>query len=363
MNGKEELFYGMARESVRELEEYDPGPMPADIAVRVSANENNRGLPPKARAALLEALDGGNRYAESRCGELRRAIAGRHGLQAGQIIVGNGLDGVFTMLGRAFLEAGDEVVTAELTFSVYEDMALISGASVVSVPMTPALGLDPRGFAAAVTERTKMVCFCNPNNPTGIFTDREEIIKILDAIPRRVVFVLDEAYIEFADRPEDSGMSLLGKYPNLVVCRTFSKIFGLAGLRVGYAAADPGLLKYLYKVREPYCVGTLSAAAALGALNDPSYAEESRKSAITEREKLCGYFRGENVEFVPSQTNFILVKIDGAEEIRDKLLERGIAVRLLGFKGKKEMLRISVGLPEENESLKKNFAEIIGARR
>lgn len=361
MNGNENLFYNLARSCVRDMEEYDPGPMPADIAVRVSANENNRGLPQKARDALLDALDQGNRYPESRCGELRQAIADFHGLSAGQILVGNGLDGVFTMLGRAFLEPGDEVVTAELTFSAYEDMARITGAATVTVPLTDGLALDPDGFIGAVGERTKLVCFCNPNNPTGTMVPLREIERMLDAIPREVIFLLDEAYVEFADYPEETGLRLLKKYPNLAVCRTFSKIFGLAGLRVGYIAADPQLLKYLYKVREPYCVNVLSTVAAIAALQDRDYTERSRAETTRERATLCDFFRSAGVEYVPSQGNFILIIMDNATETRSKLLDKGIAVRMLGWRGKKNMLRISVGLPEENELLKKAFTEAIGA--
>lgn len=361
MNENEKLFYGLARSSVRDMEEYDPGPMPADIAVRVSANENNRGVPQKARDALLAALDQGNRYPESRCGELREAIAGFHGLNAGQILVGNGLDGVFTMLGRAFLEPGDEVITAELTFSAYEDMARIAGATTVTVPMTDGLALDADGFIGAVGARTKLICFCNPNNPTGTMTPLIEIERMLDTIPREVIFLLDEAYIEFADDPRETGLRMLKKYPNLAVSRTFSKIFGLAGLRVGYIAADPMLLKYLYKVREPYCVNTLSAAAAIAALRDKDYCERSREETIRERAALCEFFRSAGVKYVPSQGNFILVIMDNAAEIRGKLLDRGVAVRLLGWRGKKNLLRISLGLPQENEFLKKAFTEAIGA--
>lgn len=356
---KNKMFYEMARRSVRELEEYDPGPMPADISVRVSANENNRGLPDRAREALLGALADGNRYPESRCGELRAALAELHGLSPEQILVGNGLDGVFTMLGRAFLEPGDEVIAGELTFSAYEDMARIAGAAPVAVPMTDQLALDARGFAAAATPRTKMLCFCNPNNPTGTMAGLDEIVSLLDAVPRGAIFVLDEAYLEFADDPGATGLKLLEKYPNLIVCRTFSKILGLAGLRVGYIAADSELLRYVYKVREPYCVNALSAAAAVAALGDADYLAASRKETIAERAKLADFFGGLGIKYIPSQGNFLLLLTKRAEKLRDGLLDRGVAVRLLSFRGKKDLLRISIGLPEENEYFKKAFTQLI----
>lgn len=359
MAEKKKLFWEMARPSIREMEEYDPGPMPAGLRVRVSANENNRGLPDAARSVIISALSEGNRYAESRCTELRGDIARLHGLSPEQIIVTNGLDGLFTALGRAFLEPGDEVVAAELTFGAYRDTAVIVGATPVAVPMREDFSCNTRGFIDAVTGRTKMLCFCNPNNPTGTAASLGEITEMLDAVPQNVLFVLDEAYIDFADDPAESGMKLLDKYPNLMVCRTFSKIYGLAGLRVGYAAADPELLRFLYKVREPYCVSALSAAAAASVLRDGGYSRESRELILEEREKLCAWFREKGIRHVPSQANFIMLITENSDDIRDKLLGAGVAVRSMGFRGKKQVLRISVGLPEENAFLKKALANIL----
>lgn len=359
MAEKEKLFYGMARPAIRELEEYDPGPMPEGVRVRVSANENNRGLPDAARSAIMSALDEGNRYAESRCTALRGDIARLHGLRPEQIFVGNGLDGVFTALGRAFLEPGDEVVAAELTFGIYRDTAVIAGATPVAVRMKEDFSCDSQGFIGAVNGRTKMLCFCNPNNPTGTAAGLAEITEMLDAVPQNVLFVLDEAYIDFADNPAESGMKLLDKYPNLMVCRTFSKIYGLAGLRVGYAAADPELLRFLYKVREPYCVSALSAAAAASVLKDSAYSRESREMILAEREKLCAYFRENGIRYVPSQANFIMLVMKNAGEMRDKLLSMGVAARLMDFRGKKQILRVSVGLPEENDFFRKSFSKAL----
>lgn len=356
---KETLFYRIARPAVREIEAYDPGPMPADAAVRVSANENNRGVPQKAREALLRAIEQGNRYPDGRCETLRRMLAERHGVMAEQIVVGGGLDGVFTMLGRAFLEPGDQVVCAELTFSVYADTARVMGAQPVFVPLRQDWSAAPLDFAAAVTEKTKMVFFCNPNNPTGTLAGRDEIETMLAALPQTVLAVIDEAYLDFADDPIPTVVPLLEKYPNLVVCRTFSKIFGIAGLRVGYAIADRGLLEYLYKVRETYAVGVLSAAAAEGALRDTAYYDETRRMVKEERQKICACFDRLGIKYIPSQANFVTALIgEKAPQMRDALLEKGIVVRLLSFRGKQEMLRVSIGLPEENEIFMRAFEKI-----
>lgn len=356
---KEKLFYNLARPAIREIEEYDPGPMPAGAAIRISANENNMGVPPKAREALLRAIDEGNRYPESRCANLRTLLAKRHGVLPEQIIVGNGLDGIFTTLGRAFMEPEDEILCGELTFSVYADTARVMGAKPIFVPLTEKFALDVQGFIRGVTQKTKIIFFCNPNNPTGTLTSIEEIKHLLAAVPQNVLVVLDEAYLEFADEPIPTAIPLLEEYPNLIVCRTFSKIFGIAGLRVGYAVADPELLKYMYKTRETYAVSILSAAAAEGALQDGEYYDATRSLVKEERKKLCLFFDRIGISYIPSHANFVTIFAgEKAPTIRDALLEKGIVLRLLTFRGKKEMLRISIGLPEENAIFMKEFEKI-----
>jgi histidinol-phosphate aminotransferase len=353
---QETIFYKMVRPEVRGLEAYDAGPMPP-ARVRISANENNLGVSPKAREAMANELVRGNRYPDSSCTELREKIAKKHGLLPEQVIVGNGLDGVFTMLGRTFLSHDDEVVSGELTFSVYSDTALVMGASPVVVPMNNKMELDVDGYIKAFSTKTKMVCFCNPNNPTGSVANIQQIRRMLDAAPGSALFILDEAYMEFVDDPQPTGLSLLKEYPNLMVCRTFSKIFGLAGLRVGWTAAQPELINYMYKVREPYCVNTIAEAGALAALDDTDFVERSRTLVKSERARLCRFFDENGIRSLPSQVNFILVSFgDKTETVSKALAADGILTRMLPFRGEK-LLRISVGLPEENtivmDSLKK----------
>ncbi len=353
-----QLFYNLARPSTRDLEEYNPGPMPLNC-VRISANENNRGVSPKAFEAMQNALRQGNRYPDSTCSGLRNGIAAANGLKPEQILVGNGLDGVLTMLGRAFLNPGDELVCAELTFEVYAETAKIMGAKPVTVEMTEELESDVQGFINAITEKTKMVCFCNPNNPTGTLTKHSDIIRMLDSIPENVLFVLDEAYLEFAEEGTKSGIELLEKYPNLIVCRTFSKIFGLAGLRVGWIASHPELLKFVYKVREPYNVNTVAAAGAEAALEDKYFIGESRRIVIEERERLCRFFTENGIKFIRSHSNFILLPLgDRSASVHQALAADGIIVRLLSFRNT-NMLRISVGLPEENRNFEKSMMNAV----
>ncbi len=357
---KSELFYSIARPNIRDLEEYDPGPVSPEL-VRISSNENNLGASKKAVEAIKNAASECNRYGDSRCDSLRKKLAARHGMTADQFVVGNGLDGVFTMLGRAFIEPGDEVLCGEFTFSVYYEMAEIMGGRAVKVPMTREMGLDTDGFINAVTEKTRMIVFCNPNNPTGTVTSADDIRKILDSIPERVLFVLDEAYIEFADENTADGLKLLNEYPNLMVCRTFSKVYGLAGLRVGWIAGDPELMKYLYKVREPYLVSLPAAVGAEAALDDTEFFNESIRMVKTEKGRFYDFFNSNGIKYIPSQTNFILLPLgDDSVFIRDGLLEEGLIVRLLRFRDK-GMIRITIGLPEENTLLMKKFMKVYEA--
>lgn len=351
---KKDLFYSIALPNIRDLEEYDPGPISPDL-IRVSSNENNLGVSRKAIQAIKNAASECNRYGDSRCDSLRNKLASKHGMRADQFVVGNGLDGVFTMLGRAFIAPGDELVCGELTFSVYAETAKIMGGKVVTVPMTETMEFDVNGFIEAVTDKTKMVVFCNPNNPTGTAASLEDIKKILDALPQRVLFVLDEAYIEFADECAADGLLLLNEYPNLMVCRTFSKVYGLAGLRVGWIAGDPELMKYLYKVREPYQVSVPAMAGAEAALSDEDFLRESIEMVRKEKKKFYDFFLANDISFIPSQTNFILLPLgEKSLSVRDGLLKDGIIVRLLRFRDA-GLIRITIGLPEENKLLMEKF--------
>ncbi len=360
MNEKEmkDFFENVTRPEIRSVEAYNAGELPLEC-VRISANENNRGVSPKAYEAMAAALKRANRYPDSRCTALRKKLAQKWGLDPEGILVGNGLDGVFTMLGRAFFAPGDEVVCAELTFSVYADTAKIMGAVPVTVPMTDSLDQDVEGFIKALSPKTKMVVCCNPNNPTGTVMKRGDVIRLIEATPKSAIFLLDEAYIEFADRDAGTGLDLLGRYPNLMVCRTFSKIYGLAGVRLGWVAARPELIDYLYRVREPYNVTDMAAAGAAAALDDTEYVAASREMAVAERERFCRFLDAQGVRHVPSQANFVLVLLgEKSESVFKALMAQGIYVRLTGCRGRK-MLRVSIGLPEENRRLEAALAKLL----
>lgn len=361
MTDLEKLFNDMTRPSVRGAEPYDAGTVPAGC-VRVNANENNLGVSPLALAAMKKALDEGNRYPESSCAVLRQKLAARYGLTPEHILVSNGLDGMFTMMSRAFMDKGDEIICGALTFSIYEDNARIMDAVPVIPDMTDGLGFDVRSFAAAVTERTKMIFFCNPNNPTGTMVGESDIRWLLDTVPHSVIVVLDEAYIDFADDPHEYSFRLLAEHPNLIVVRTFSKIYGLAGVRVGWAAAHPGLLSVLKRVREPFGVTELAFMGAAAALDDTEFYEKSRELFISERRSLCRFLDEKKIPYVPSQGNFVLLPLgDNSASLAEEFARAGIIVRRLTFKGV-GMLRVSIGLPDENERIKAVLSKIPALR-
>lgn len=358
MHGMDEFFLSLARPSVRMVEPYD-APKTKGPKIRLSANENNFGPPPSVIDAMKKALDDCGRYPDGDSAALREKLAARFALAPEQIITSNGLDGLFTMLGRAFIDGGDEVVCGECTFGVYNSTALICGADVKKVPLGEGFVQEPESFAAAAGPRTKMLFFCNPNNPTGTFSESRDVLRMLEKIPPRTVAVLDEAYFDFTGEDVAASFSLLKDFPNLIICRTFSKLFALAGVRVGWAAAHPGLIGSLNRVREPYCVTATAEAGACAALDEKEYYDAARRSITEEREKLCAALRGYGVKFVPTRANFVLLLPGGDYGKFIKAFdENGIAVRRLAVRGEKA-IRISIGRPEENALAVKTIADIL----
>ncbi|MEG1824505.1 MAG: histidinol-phosphate transaminase [Cloacibacillus sp.] len=353
---KEKFFAELARPAIGEIEPYDARTMERP-AIRVSANENNAGVPASVLYAMREALCLANRYPDSRNTALREKLAARFALSPDQFITSNGLDGLFTMLGRAFLDPGCEVLCGECTFGVYAETAKIAGASVKKIPLDDNWKQLPERFAQAVTAATRMLFFCNPNNPTGTYSAPDEITRMLRAVPTRVIVVLDEAYIDFADADKEASFRLLSEFPNLLICRTFSKIFSLAGMRVGWAAADPRLLESLYKVREPYCVTAAAEAGACAALEEREAALTAARTAACEREKLCAVLKECGLAYIPSAANFVLTL---AGERHDALTvafaKASIDVRTLFVRGA-PAIRISIGTPTENREVARVLLE------
>lgn len=328
-------------------------------AIKLASNENPLGPSPKALEAIRAALPNLNRYPDSHCFYLVRKIAERLGVAPEQVIVGNGSDELITMATRAFLDPGDEVVVATPTFLIYRIASQIAGARVVSVPMKN-FRYDLEGMRRAVTRRTKMVFIANPDNPTGTYVTEKEVETFLSDLPPGVVVFLDEAYAELVDAPDyPQTRRYLNKLP-IIMTRTFSKAYGLSGIRVGYGLSHQDLIQALQKVREPFNVNSLAQVAALAALDDQAHLEATRKLLREEKPKIYRALEELQLPALPSAANFILFHAGPkALQLAQALLKRGIIVRDMRAWSLEEYLRVTVGLPEENQMFIQALREVV----
>ncbi len=326
-------------------------------AVKLASNENPYGPSPRAVEAARKALAQVHRYPDGDAPELRERLAARHGVAPSSVIVGNGSNEVLELVIRAFAGPGDEVVFSRRAFIVYALAAQAAGARGVAVPEADGVTHDLDAMAAAVGARTKVVAVANPNNPTGALHGAAALQRFLDRLPRDVVVILDEAYHEYV-AGEAGGMARLD-HPGLVVCRTFSKAFGLAGLRVGYAVADPGLIAVLHRFREPFNVSSVAQAAAMAALDDMDWVRGKVEESLRERARLEAALAGEGLLGAASKGNFVLLRDEHAPSLAAMLEDAGVIVRPLVPYGMADWLRVSVGLPAEND----RFLDALAAAR
>lgn len=353
-------YQSLAVKGVQALSPYQPGkPIeelarelglnPAEI-IKLASNENPLGPSEKALAAARKALEELCLYPDGNGFELKQALANRFGVGMDQITLGNGSNDVLEVIARCFADTNSEVVFSQYAFAVYPIVTQAIGAKAVSVPANE-WGHDLDAMAAAVTERTKLVFVANPNNPTGTVHTAGAIEAFLDKVPERVLVVLDEAYCEYLTGDEyPDGIKLLERYPNLIVCRTFSKAWGLAALRVGYAISSPAIADVLNRVRQPFNVDSIALAAATAVLQDEAYLNRSREVNKAGLRQLSEAFELMGLPYIPSAGNFIAVEVgDQALGIYQALLSHGVIVRPVAGYGMPRHLRVSVGLPEENQ--------------
>jgi histidinol-phosphate aminotransferase len=350
---------GIARQCVLARKEYVPGKpveevkreLGLDDVIKLASNENPLGASPLALAAMIAELrENSNRYPDSLCYDLAEKLGRLHGLSSDRIFIDNGLDGVITMIGLTFLNPGDEVVFASITFPAYENIATKMGATCVVVPVTPKFGLDVDAFIAAITPRTKLIFLCNPNNPTGTFNTKAEFERLLAATPKDALLVVDEAYYHFADDPDyPQTRAYLDAHPNMIILRTFSKIGALAGLRIGYAMADKDVVKVMRKAREPFPVNRIAQAGAMAFLDDEDFARRTIEVNRAGRDFYYRELARLGLPYTPTQTNFIFIDMGRpVAKIVDAMLHDGVIVRPLAWAGAATAFRISIGLESEN---------------
>jgi len=336
--------------------------------VKLASNENPFSPPPELREAYLAEFEQLNRYPDGGCYYLQEKLAEKYNWPAEGIILGSGSDEILDCLAKAMLCPGSEVLTADPAFIRYRMGALMMGATPVEVPVDENLDFDLDRMADNITADTRWICFSNPNNPTARYVNRKELTDFISKIPDSCLLILDEAYFEFVDQPDyPDGInflreSLSGGCP-IVVLRTFSKVFGLAGLRVGYGLMDPRLAAEIHKVRPPFNVTRPSQAVALAALEADGYLEDVRKSIGDERRRLVLELESRGFNVVPPSANFMLVGTDadgGGELIYEELLKRGVIVRSMAPYGLDRYFRLTVGRPRENDQFLAALDEIGG---
>jgi histidinol-phosphate aminotransferase len=318
--------------------------------VKLASNENPLGPSPRALEAAAAALPTLNRYPDAPATALREALADRLGFAASQVVVGNGSTDLIDLLARAFLGPEDNAVISERAFARFGQVVRARNGKARLVPMRGSTH-DLEGMAAAADERTRLVYVANPNNPTGTWNRRREVEVLIDVLPSRALLVLDEAYFEYADDPDyPNGMEYVAAGAPVVVLRTFSKVYGLAGLRVGYGVAAPEVVEAIDTVREPFNSNAVGQAAALAALDDREHVARALALNRSEKPRLEGALRRRGLATLPSLGNFLCVdtRRDGDLVFR-RLLERGVIVRPLRAYRMPESLRVSVGTAEEND--------------
>lgn len=335
------------------------GLKPQDVA-KLASNENPFGPSPKALAAAQSALQAVQLYPDGGCHDLRGKIAEVRGLNPDQILVGNGSNELIELLGHAFLRPGVEVVMGAQAFIVYKLVTKLFGATPVEVPM-PGFKHDLKAMAAAVTERTRLLFVASPNNPTGVANSSLELLELADSLPEHVILCLDEAYAEYLESEPDLREAI--QAGRKVVClRTFSKIYGLGGLRVGYAYGASELIELLQRVRQPFNVSTIAQVAATAALGDVGFVRMCREQNETGRAFLCEGLQKLGFETIGGQANFVLSRVGDGKLCFEALQQRGIIIRPLVPYGMPEFVRITIGKPQENERLLAAMADWCASR-
>ncbi|MFV5215730.1 histidinol-phosphate transaminase [Azonexus caeni] len=341
---------------VRAISPYQPGKpitelaremgIPVESIVKLASNENPLGMSPKARQAVEAALAGVERYPDQF--ELIAKLAARCGVDQNQVVLGNGSNDVLDLVARAFLAQGRSAVFAQHAFAVYPLATLSIGGELICVPAKD-FGHDLEAMLAAIRPDTRVVWIANPNNPTGNFLPYPEVRAFLEKVPADVVVVLDEAYNEYI--PPEARVDTaawVAEFPNLVVCRTFSKIYGLAGLRIGYGVTSAAVADLMNRVRQPFNVNNLALAGALAALDDDEFLQASHELNRRGMAQIVAALEKLGLAYIPSYGNFVTFKAGDGAAVNQKLLQQGVIVRPIGGYGMPEWLRVTIGSEAEN---------------
>jgi histidinol-phosphate aminotransferase len=348
----------LAPDYIRAIMAYQPGKPISELAremgiaeesiVKLASNENPLGMSVRARDAAIGAIGEISRYPDGGAFALKKALCARFGVEPAQLVIGNGSNDILELASQAFLAPGLSAVYSRHAFAVYPLATNARGARGIEVAAKN-FGHDLDAMAAAIEPQTRVVFIANPNNPTGTFVPGAELEAFLAKVPRHVLVVLDEAYTEYlAPEQRYDSIAWLARFPNLLVSRTFSKAYGLAGLRVGYAIAHPEVADLMNRVRQPFNVSSVALAAAEAALDDDEFLARSAEVNRRGMAQLVAAFRELGLEWIPSAGNFVTFKVGDAIGVNQALLRQGVIVRPIAAYGMPHWLRVSIGLPEEN---------------
>jgi histidinol-phosphate aminotransferase len=356
-------------QSIAEVTPYEPGrPIeevaremglePADIS-KLASNENPLGTSPKALAALRDKLSETFRYPDGGAYYLRSELAARYGVSRNQVALGNGSNEILEFIGHCFMGHGRSIVVSAHAFVIYKLIAKMFDTQVIEVPATSGLGHDLEAMAAAIRPDTCAVFVCNPNNPTGTMLGQPAIDRFLAQVPDDVLVAFDEAYAEIALGEMPDSLSTVKSRTNCVMLRTFSKAYGLAGLRIGYGIGPEPIIQSFQKARQPFNVNRLAQIAALAALEDDDFLQRSRELFAASKEYLEGFCQNCGLEFIPTFANFLLIKVGDGAAVTRALTERGLIVRPMAGYGLPEYIRVSFGTMPENERFARTLLEML----
>jgi histidinol-phosphate aminotransferase len=355
---------------IQGLTPYQPGMPIAEVirthglaeedVLKLASNENPLGMSSAAKLAIQNIADEGYRYPEQY--DLLQALAAFHKLNAAQFVIGNGSNDVIDLIARTYLGQGDEAIVSEYAFAMYHIANQSAGATTITVPSKD-YGHDLQAMLAAITPGTKVIWIANSNNPTGTFIPYEELQQFVEQVPPEIVVVIDEAYYEYLKiGDQENTPRWLADYPNLILIRTFSKIYGLAGLRIGYGMAAPAIAELINRVRQPFNANSLAIAAAAAALQDQAFVVRSYNANAKSREVLLDGLEALEIQCLPAYGNFVACHVTDALQIAEQLLQKGIIVRPLAGYGMADWLRVTVGLPEDTERFLQTLAAILRGR-
>jgi len=348
------------RKEIEDIPVYIPGKPIEEVqrmlglkrVIKVASNENPLGPSPKAVRAIRKVLGQMNRYPDAASWYLKAKIATTLKTNIDKIVCGNGSDEIIILAMKAFVEKGDEVIIAKPTFLIYQVAAGIAGANIKYVPLKKDLKYDLKAMKKAITDKTKIIFIANPDNPAGSYVTKEDLEEFFDGLPGDVLVYLDEAYFELArylakDYPD--GLDYLDNRPNLIVARSFSKIYGLAGLRIGYGVTSPRIVNYLDKFRDPFNVNCLAQAGACAALDDKAFVKKTLKLVKEERRYLYDSLEKLGLKYVKTVTNFMMIDVKtDSTKVFEKMICKGVIIRDMKAWGYDSFIRVSVGTREEN---------------